>query len=102
MDSRELVPGDVCEIKSDWLLPCDFVILEVCGTNSTQGVLRATNESRASSAALLVHLSIASWRWFLALEALQKCTRASNRDMCLPTPLRSTGLRRPERVWLDG
>lgn len=29
LDSRELVPGDVCEIKSDWLLPCDFVILEV-------------------------------------------------------------------------
>lgn len=26
--SAELVPGDVLKIKSDWLLPCDAVIIK--------------------------------------------------------------------------
>ena len=30
LDSGLLVPGDIVEIKNDWLLPCDFIILGVC------------------------------------------------------------------------
>jgi cation-transporting ATPase 13A3/4/5 len=43
LSSEELVPGDVVKIKSDWLLPCDFVILEgqcVCNESALTGTLR--------------------------------------------------------------
>lgn len=27
IDSRNIVPGDVVKVASDWLLPCDLVII---------------------------------------------------------------------------
>lgn len=54
IDSRHLVPGDVLKVKSNWLLPCDLLILqgEILEATSNNPQLPIVKEPHARNSSL--------------------------------------------------